>query len=144
MTAPSCGIVSGSSRTANGVSWGGGGGGGAAPTPPPPPPSPPPAARAPARAARAPAGRPRGREAGGRAHAVFADVGTMAGAAALVDGAIEAFGRLDIVVNNAGFGATVTIEEMGEDDWDGVLDTNLKGTYATAHFAVPRMRAQGG
>src|SRR5947209_585012 len=37
------------------------------------------------------------REAGGRAHAVFADVGTMAGATALVDGAVEVFGRLDIL-----------------------------------------------
>ena len=83
-------------------------------------------------------------KAGGQAHAVFADVGTMDGAAALVDGAIETFGRLDILVNNAGFGATVTIENMGEGDWDSVLDTNLKGTYATAHFAVPHMRAQGG
>ena len=61
-------------------------------------------------------------KAGGRAHAVFADVGTMAGAAALIDAAVETFGRLDILVNNAGFGATVTIEHMGEEEHEGLAD----------------------
>jgi 3-oxoacyl-[acyl-carrier protein] reductase len=83
-------------------------------------------------------------KAGGRAHAVFADVGTMAGAATLVDAAVTTFGRLDILVNNAGFGPTVTIDDMDEAQWDSCLDTNLKGTYATAHYAVPHMRSQGG
>jgi 3-oxoacyl-[acyl-carrier protein] reductase len=77
--------------------------------------------------------------AGGRAIPVFADVGTMAGAAAVVDGCISEFGGLDILVNNAGFGATHRIADMTEAQWDAVLDVNLKACYATAHFAVPHM-----
>jgi len=81
--------------------------------------------------------------AGGRAVPVFADVGTMDGAAAVVDGCHAEFGSVDIVVNNAGFGPTVRIAEMAEAEWDAALAANLKSCYATTHFAVPHMAEQG-
>ena len=82
--------------------------------------------------------------AGGKSVAVYADVGTMAGAKALVDSAMGEFGGLDILINNAGFGPTVFLEDMSEDIWDSTLDTNLKAHFATAFYAVPHMKARGG
>ena len=77
--------------------------------------------------------------AGGRAIPVFADMGTMAGAGAVVDACVSEFGSVDILVNNAGFGATARIGDMTEAEWDRIVDVNLKACYATAHYAVPHM-----
>ena len=82
--------------------------------------------------------------AGGRAVAVFADVATMSGAARIVESCVEQFGGIDILVNNAGGGSTVRIEEMDETEWDRVIGMNLRGTYATAHYAVPHLKRRGG
>jgi NAD(P)-dependent dehydrogenase (short-subunit alcohol dehydrogenase family) len=82
--------------------------------------------------------------AGGRVKPVFADVGTMHGAAELVEAAVETFGSIDILVNNAGVYPSVRAEEMTEDTWDMVMNVNLKATYATAHYALPYMRARSG
>ncbi len=68
--------------------------------------------------------------AGGRqAIAVQADVADGQQAQALIDAAKEAFGRVDIVVNNAGTTRDTLLMRMSEEDWDVVLDTNLKGTF---------------
>ncbi len=50
-------------------------------------------------------------------------------AQALVDAALEAFGRLDVLVNNAGITRDGLLMRMSEEDWDAVLDTNLKGAF---------------
>jgi NAD(P)-dependent dehydrogenase (short-subunit alcohol dehydrogenase family) len=80
---------------------------------------------------------------GGLAEPVFADVGTMAGAAHLVSRAIERFGSIDIVVNNAATWSHAPVEAMTEEEWDAVIAVNLKGTFATAHWALPHMKARG-
>jgi NAD(P)-dependent dehydrogenase (short-subunit alcohol dehydrogenase family) len=55
---------------------------------------------------------------------------------------VEAYGRLDILVNNAGINIRGPIEELKEDDWDAVLDTNLKGPWLCCRAAAPVMKAQ--
>ncbi len=71
--------------------------------------------------------------AGGRAVAIQADVSDIAQATALVNSAVEAFGRLDVVVNNAGITRDGLVVRMSDEDWDTVIATNL-----TAMFAVTR------
>ncbi len=69
------------------------------------------------------------REAGGEAVAVQADVSLAAEAQKLVDATVAAFGTLDILVNNAGIARDNLLLRMAEEDWDAVLDTNLKGAF---------------
>jgi 3-oxoacyl-[acyl-carrier protein] reductase len=74
--------------------------------------------------------------------ALSGDVSDPAAAAALVEGTINAFGRLDILVNNAGVTADDLILRMSEDEWDRVVDTNLKGTFHVTKAAVRPMVRQ--
>ncbi len=67
--------------------------------------------------------------AGGEALAVQADVSQAEGAKALIDTAVEAYGTVDILVNNAGIARDALLMRMSEEDWDAVLDTNLKGAF---------------
>jgi 3-oxoacyl-[acyl-carrier protein] reductase len=67
--------------------------------------------------------------AGGEATAVQADVSQPAEADSLIDAAKKAFGRVDILVNNAGTTRDTLLMRMTEEDWDIVIDTNLKGTF---------------
>jgi 3-oxoacyl-[acyl-carrier protein] reductase len=69
------------------------------------------------------------RSAGGEAMAVQADVRDVPQAQALIEAAKEAFGRVDILVNNAGTTRDTLIMRMSEEDWDVVIDTNLKGAF---------------
>jgi 3-oxoacyl-[acyl-carrier protein] reductase len=66
---------------------------------------------------------------GGQAIAVQADVSQVAEAQALIDTAKKEFGRIDILVNNAGTTRDTLLMRMSEEDWDIVIDTNLKGTF---------------
>lgn len=57
----------------------------------------------------------------------------------------DSWGRLDIVVANAGVnGLWASIEQIGESDWDSVLDINLKGTFLTVKHAAPLLKKNGG
>ena len=80
---------------------------------------------------------------GGRAVANRDSVAMWAGAQAMVDTAIEAFGRLDIVVNNAGVNHQHRLATLTEDEVDVELDVHLKGTIAVSHFAAKYWLAQG-
>src|SRR5881296_4541957 len=82
------------------------------------------------------------RKAGGQAVASYDSVATMAGGERIVQTAIDAFGRLDIVVNNAGILRDRMIFNMTEEEWDAVIDTHLKGTFAVTRAAAPLMREQ--
>ncbi len=69
------------------------------------------------------------KSAGGEAIAVQADVKDPEQAKGLVTAAVQAFGRLDILVNNVGITRDTLLMRMKEDDWDIVMETNLKGTF---------------
>ena len=82
------------------------------------------------------------REAGGTAVVLGADVSNAAQAAALVEGTVEALGGIDILVNNAGITRDGLLMRMSEEDWDAVLDTNLKGAFLCTKAAVRHMVRQ--
>jgi 3-oxoacyl-[acyl-carrier protein] reductase len=75
--------------------------------------------------------------AGGQAVLDTSDVSGMAGGQAVVQAALQAFGRIDILSNNAGIIRPARIDEMSEDDWDRVQAVNLKGYFATIKAAAP-------
>jgi 3-oxoacyl-[acyl-carrier protein] reductase len=79
------------------------------------------------------------RSVGGEAEAFQADVGEMAQAQALIKHAIDTFGDLQILVNNAGITRDTLIMTMKESDWDDVLRTNLKSTFTCSKAAVRHM-----
>ena len=85
----------------------------------------------------------RAREFGVRALAIRADVTDVSQAAMLVERAVEAFDGVDVLVANAGIWEGAPIEEMSEELWDRVIDTNLKGTWAACRAVVPLMKRQG-
>ena len=64
------------------------------------------------------------------------------GRAEIVQTALDHFGRVDIVVNNAGILRDRMIFNMTEEEWDGVIDTHLKGAFAVTRAAAPHMREQ--
>src|SRR3954453_10423167 len=68
---------------------------------------------------------------------------TWDGAAAIVDHAVEAFGRLDIVVNNATAARNADLWRVTEAEWDLALDVNLKGYFAMIREAAPHLCGQG-
>jgi glucose 1-dehydrogenase len=82
--------------------------------------------------------------AGGRAVGVQADVSTAAGLHAMVKIAVDTFGRLDALVNNAGVETRTSILDTTEQDYHRVLDINLKSAFFGTQFAAKQFIAQGG
>jgi len=80
--------------------------------------------------------------AGGYALARRADVGVRADCEALIDTAVSQFGRLDVLVNNAGIVHAADFLDLAEEDFDRVLRINLKGAFLCAQAAARRMVAQ--
>ena len=80
---------------------------------------------------------------GGRARFVETDVGDAAQARRLVDRTLDAFGRLDVLINNAGIIKTADFLEISEADFDAVLRVNLKGVFLVGQAAARAMVAQG-
>jgi 3-oxoacyl-[acyl-carrier protein] reductase len=78
---------------------------------------------------------------GGRAVADHGAIGTVASAEALVHSALDAFGDLDVIVNNAGVLRDRMIYNMSEAEWDQVIEVHLKGTWTCARAAVQHWRA---
>jgi len=76
---------------------------------------------------------------GGRAAAFQADVSNFQQAQGLIKFAIDTFGNLDILVNNAGITRDMVIMMMPEEDWDAVIQTNLKSTFNCSKAAVKHM-----
>jgi len=83
------------------------------------------------------------RQAGSDARSVHVDVSKSAGAATLVEGALEHFGRIDILFNVAGTGIFKPVHELEESEWDFVLDTNLKSVFLCCRAVLPHLIQQG-
>ena len=83
-------------------------------------------------------------EAGGTASLCLADVSSGEQVRALVQHAVNVFGRLDVLVNNAGRAGQTPFLDMTEEDWDRVLDTNLRGVFLCCRAAAGQMVRQGG
>jgi NAD(P)-dependent dehydrogenase (short-subunit alcohol dehydrogenase family) len=78
--------------------------------------------------------------AGGEARANYDDVADFAGAERMVAEAVDAFGRLDVLVNNAGITRDRMLVNMTEDEWDAVLHVHLKGHFAPTRHAAAYWR----
>ena len=83
-------------------------------------------------------------ELGAEVLAVPTDVGQEEQVKALIDATAENFGGLDVLVNNAGVGLGVPVDEMDMAEYDRLMDTNLKGMYMGCRYGVPLMKERGG
>ena len=83
------------------------------------------------------------RDAGGNAVALVAPVGTSETAKALVAAAVDNFGRLDILVTNAGVLRDTVVWKMSDEDFDTVINVHLRGTFVCVREAVIQFREQG-
>jgi NAD(P)-dependent dehydrogenase (short-subunit alcohol dehydrogenase family) len=83
-------------------------------------------------------------EGGGKAVAVEADVTRAADCAAIVQTAIDSFGRLDLLDNNVGIGSRGTVLDETEESWRRVMQVNVDSMFLMAKHAIPAMRRAGG
>jgi 3-oxoacyl-[acyl-carrier protein] reductase len=82
---------------------------------------------------------------GRRVETIATDVSTSDGAATVVETALERFGQLDVLINNAGITRDTLAMRMSEEDWDAVLTTNLKGAFLCCKAAIrPMLRQRSG
>ena len=85
--------------------------------------------------------------AGGRVLPIVADLARPEDCARVVDAAVAAYGRLDVLFNNAGVGTVVvggTVETISLEHWDLAQDVNLRAIYLVSRAAIPHLRAAGG
>ncbi|AIC29666.1 SDR family oxidoreductase [Rhizobium sophorae] len=83
------------------------------------------------------------REMGTGAIALKADVSLSAEVEAMVRSVKEKWGRIDVLVNNAGFGMTGNVTTIAESDWDRIMAVNVKGIFLCSKYVVPIMAEQG-
>ena len=81
---------------------------------------------------------------GGEALALVTDVSSEADARAQVDAVLGAWGRLDVLYNNAGVDATGDVVDVAPEDWERCFAVNVSGTWLCSKYAVPAMEAGGG
>jgi NAD(P)-dependent dehydrogenase (short-subunit alcohol dehydrogenase family) len=84
------------------------------------------------------------KDVGGEATFVQVDVSKAADAERMARKTVETYGKLDILVNNAGIYMQANAVEMMEEDWDRILDVNLKGVFLCSKYCIPEMIKGGG
>ena len=82
------------------------------------------------------------RERGGEATANYDDVADFAAAGRMIEQAVDTYGSLDVLVNNAGIVRDAMVFSMDEDAWDAVVRVHLKGTFGPLHHAAAHWRAR--
>ncbi len=73
---------------------------------------------------------------------VAGDVANEADMQQVVQTALDRFGGIDIVINNAGYGVFKNVDELSVDEWDALMSTNVKGTFVLTKAALPTLKAQ--
>ena len=81
---------------------------------------------------------------GGESVFVEADVSKTADVQGMVRSALKKFGRIDIVFNNAGINLEKAVTDTSEQEWDKIMDVNLKGVFLCSKYAIPEMIRGGG
>lgn len=81
---------------------------------------------------------------GGKSVFVQCDVAQTEDVQHLVNEAVANFGGVDVLYNNAGVVRYGTVVDMSEEDWDRILNINLRGSFLTCKYAIPEMRKRGG
>jgi len=83
-------------------------------------------------------------DSGGEAASVRADVSIAADTQRMVRETVERWGRIDILFNNAGIEFGLPVTQVPEEEWDRLIDINLKGVFLGCKYAIPEMLKQGG
>ena len=81
---------------------------------------------------------------GEAAIAIEVDVAQSASVRSMIDATIRDLGRLDVLINNAGYGIPGSVAETSEDDWDKLMTVNVNGVFFGCKYAIPVMKQQGG
>jgi NAD(P)-dependent dehydrogenase (short-subunit alcohol dehydrogenase family) len=81
---------------------------------------------------------------GAEAIAVEVDVANADEVQRMIEKTLEKFGRLDVLVNNAGYGITGSVVETDADAWDALMAVNVRGVFLCSKYAIPAMRRNGG
>jgi NAD(P)-dependent dehydrogenase (short-subunit alcohol dehydrogenase family) len=81
---------------------------------------------------------------GEAAIAIEVDVAQSASVRSMIDATIRDLGRLDVLINNAGYGIPGSVVETSEDDWDKLMAVNVNGVFFGCKYAIPVMKQQGG
>ncbi|RYF74644.1 MAG: SDR family oxidoreductase [Cytophagaceae bacterium] len=79
----------------------------------------------------------------GKIVVVPGDVASETDMALVVKTALDRFGSIDIVINNAGYGVFKNVDDISVDEWDSVMATNVKGTFLLTKAALPTLKAKG-
>lgn len=79
-------------------------------------------------------------EEGGTALTIAADVSQTKDVERVVEQVLQAFGKIDILINNAGIGKYGTIEELSVEDYDAMMNTNMRSTFLCTKFVYPHMK----
>lgn len=72
------------------------------------------------------------------------DVAQSASVRSMVDATVSRLGRLDVLINNAGYGMPGSVTDTSEDDWDKLMAVNVNGVFYGCKYAIPVMKKQGG
>jgi meso-butanediol dehydrogenase/(S,S)-butanediol dehydrogenase/diacetyl reductase len=81
---------------------------------------------------------------GGQAIAVQCDVSKSDSVQAMIKATVEAYGRLDVIVNNAGYGIAGTLSQTSDEDWNALMDVNVNGVFLCCKHAIKQMQKNGG
>lgn len=84
------------------------------------------------------------RKAGGKADGIVCDVGKSDDVQAMTERVVREAGGIDVLVNNAGYHNSKGIEALSEEEWDALLDTNLKSVFLCTKFALPALKKSQG